>query len=211
MSFKDARLGRGLASVETSAHRCASARTFVRVTLGGDLSAFPGPRLRSVVPPLSPARRRRDELRAAGPVRTWCGYLRYLALGSDEPATAQLRCARGARTSYVDPVVHGDEGVASCWCRARRRRAAPPGTRRPARSGTVLRSRTRLAPAVMLGILRDLPRDARGSAFVEIADPGDAQEYGRPRRRSRCDWVVRPRSVTLRRHRRWTAVRAIAP
>lgn len=86
----------------------------------------------------------------------------------------------------IDFVVHGDEGVAAPWARD-----AQPGDRlaiidqgtgyepdAAVESHLLVGDETAL-PAI-LGILRDLPRHHRGTAFIELPDAADEQPHHAP-------------------------------
>jgi NADPH-dependent ferric siderophore reductase len=112
-------------------------------------------------------------LRAAGPppvVRT------YTARWVD----------RAARRLAIDFVTHGDTGVAAVWAAK-----AAPGDRLvlsgpgggyapdPAAAWHLFAGDLSAVPAIAAA-LEALPADARGVAYLEVADPGDALELKRP-------------------------------
>ncbi len=93
---------------------------------------------------------------------------------------------KAERELDIDFVVHGDEGVAAPWARS-----AQPGERLAIiDQGTgyepdaavehhLLVGDETALPAI-LGILRDLPRHHRGTAFIELPDVADAQPHQAP-------------------------------
>jgi NADPH-dependent ferric siderophore reductase len=199
VSFKDARAGTALATPEVVRTERISPN-LVRVTLAGESVAdFPlhgfDQWFRLFLPQESGATsfdlpERVDTL----------GYLRYLRMGATRPhmrnyTVRELRPRTGELD--VDFVVHGDEGVATRWVTRTRPgdRVAlidqgrgydiPDGTE----AHLLVGDETAL-PAIA-GILRDLPRDARGDAWIEVADTGDAQETGAPEGVA-VHWVARP-------------------
>ena len=96
----------------------------------------------------------------------------------------------------IDFVVHGDEGVATRW--ATRTKAGDTVAlldqgrgfdHDPDAQHQLLVTDETGLPAVA-GILRDLPRDARGTAYIEIPDADDAQETGAPEG-FEVHWIVR--------------------
>jgi len=122
---------------------------------------------------------------------------------------------KGDRELDIDFVVHGDEGVAAPWARS-----AQPGERLaiidqgtgfeldPAiRSHLLVGDETAL-PAI-LGILRDLPRDHRGTAYIELPDAADEQPHHAPAGFD-VRWLVRepgdtPGALALREvQQQWT-------
>jgi NADPH-dependent ferric siderophore reductase len=200
MGFKDARRYTALAVPEVTRTERISPN-FIRVTFAGDgLDAFPlhgfDHWFRLFLPHEDGAAsfdlpNRMDTL----------GYLRYLRMpGATRPhmrnyTVRELRPRVGEMD--VDFVVHGDDGVATRWVQrvepgARvalldqgRGHDIPDGTE----AHLLVGDETAL-PAVA-GILRDLPRDARGAAWVELANPADAQETGAPDGVA-VHWVTRP-------------------
>jgi NADPH-dependent ferric siderophore reductase len=200
MSFQDARTHTALA-VPTVVRAERISPSFTRVTLAGEgLDAFPlhgyDHWFRLFLPQESgdvsfdlPARMDRR------------GYLRYLRMpGATRPhmrnyTVRELRPRAGELD--VDFVVHGDEGVATRWVQR-----AEPGARValldqgrgydiPDDTEAHLLVGDETALPAIAGILRDLPRDARGDAWIEIAEAEDAQELAAPAD-VRVHWVVRP-------------------
>jgi NADPH-dependent ferric siderophore reductase len=127
------------------------------------------------------------------------GYLKYLTLPRATRPVIRSYTVRefraDARELDIDFVVHGDEGVAGPWAGT-----LPVGASvglidqgcgyvsRTADHHLLVGDESAL-PAV-LGILRDLPRDARGDAIVEIADLDDRQPVDAPAG-IELHWVVR--------------------
>ena len=91
-----------------------------------------------------------------------------------------------ARELTIDFVVHGDEGLAGPWA-ARARPGEPltfsgPGgafTPNPDADWYLLAGDESALPAIAT-VLRALPEDAEGQAFVEVAGPEDRQDLGKP-------------------------------
>ncbi|WP_028245177.1 siderophore-interacting protein [Pseudoclavibacter soli] len=124
------------------------------------------------------------------------GYLRYLRLPKQTRPVIRNYTVRSFRPATdaaalpeldIDFVVHGDQGIAGPWAAA-----AKPGDavalidqghgwpdQRPADWVLLVADESGL-PAVA-GILRDLPRDAVGHAFIEVLDERDRQPTGAPR------------------------------
>ncbi len=118
-------------------------------------------------------------------------HLDFLRLPSTQRPQLRSYTVRELRTDPleldIDLVLHGDDGVAGRWARRTR-----PGDRvalldqgcgyelafDPGVHQLLVTDETGL-PAVA-GILRDLPRDAHGDAFIELADPGDRRELAGP-------------------------------
>lgn len=99
----------------------------------------------------------------------------------------------------VDFVLHGDAGVAGPWAAS-----AKPGDGaalldqgcgwpEPSAENLLLAADETGLPAIV-GVLRDLPRTARGCALVEIPDPADAQAVDLPSGMELL-WLVRPADV----------------
>lgn len=94
----------------------------------------------------------------------------------------------------IDFVIHGDTGVAGPWSLA-----AQPGDPAvildqgcgwPGADGYLLITADETGIPATLGILRDLPRNARGVAMVELADLADAQDVEVPEGMD-LHWLVR--------------------
>lgn len=115
-------------------------------------------------------------------------YLKYLRHGDRPPLRNYT--VREHRPDLgeidVDFVVHGDLGIAGPWAAK-----AEPGERlvimdqgkgfdfQPDASFHLLVGDESALPAI-LGILRDLPRDVRGLALIEIPDMADVQDVSGP-------------------------------
>jgi Siderophore-interacting protein len=127
------------------------------------------------------------------------GYLRYLTLPKGSRPVIRNYTIRHYRTDPlemdVDFVVHGTEGIAGPWAR----NVAPGATVAfidqgcgwkpvPAQHHVMVADESGM-PAV-LGILRDMPRDAVGHAVIELIDVEDAQEVAAPPGVA-LTWVVR--------------------
>lgn len=147
------------------------------------------------------------------------GYLRYLRTRSGVRPPVRSYTVRELRAQQgeldVDFVSHGEKGIAGPWA-AR----AEPGERvmlidqgcgfdpRPDTGEVLLVGEESALPAV-LGILRDLPATAQGTALIEIPDAADAQEHRAPDG-VEVRWLVRegadrPGSAAL------SALRALTP
>lgn len=144
------------------------------------------------------------------------GYLKYLQLPKDTRPVIRnytfrqfrdgtvrnnLRCsatagqASGTPELDIDFVVHGEEGIAGPWAQA-----VQPGTPAafidqgcgfapvPADWTLVVADESALPAAV--GILRDLPREARGHALIEVLDARDVQDVAVPPGMA-VRWLVR--------------------
>lgn len=216
MSFKDGRNGTTLCLVEVKRTKRISP-SFVRVTVGGEQLApltrhgydhwfrlfLPhGDKTNYDLP-------RRMDMR---------GYLQYLRMPEATRPPMRNYTVREFRPEAleldIDFVVHGDEGLATRWAT----RTKPGDTVAlldqgaafefdPAAEHFLLVSDETGLPAVA-GILRDLPRDARGSAFIEIPHADDAQETGAPSgvsvERLVRDHGVRPGILALEAVKSWT-------
>lgn len=128
------------------------------------------------------------------------GYLHYLTLPRATRPVIRNYTVRAARTERgeldIDFVVHGDEGVAGPWARS-----LPIGSPvalidqgcgfalREGSRRVVLAGDESALPAV-LGVLRDLPSDARGDAIIEVPDGADRQPVVAPPGVD-VRWVVR--------------------
>ncbi|MDR0417432.1 MAG: siderophore-interacting protein [Propionibacteriaceae bacterium] len=190
MAFKDAGRQRGL-------YRAAVVRSerisphLVRVTVGGDdlkrlprrgydhwfrlfLPREPGPADFSSLP---------EQFGMAG-------YAKFKASGAAKRFAVRNYTVRRHRPEQgevdIDFVAHGDRGVAGPWAQR-----AQPGDQlalidqgcgfaeRPGTGHYVLAG-DESALAAILGILRDLPRQAQGVAWIEIPDQADAQPSEEP-------------------------------
>ncbi|GAB3698952.1 siderophore-interacting protein [Mariniluteicoccus flavus] len=134
------------------------------------------------------------------PARVTTGsYLRLQAIPAHRRPTIRSYTLRAWRPEAneldLDFVVHGTEGVAGPWALATRPGDAVAlidqgcGWAFPTAGWSLLAADETGLPAVA-GILRDLPRDARGVALVEVTDEADAQEV-EPPEGFRVVWLVR--------------------
>jgi len=127
------------------------------------------------------------------------GYLRYLTLPKATRPVIRNYTVREFRPELgeldIDFVVHGDDGVAGPWANG-----LPVGSHvalidqgcgfQPVESDWTLLVGDESALPAVLGILRDLPRDARGHAIVEIPDADDFQHVDAPAGFD-VHWVIR--------------------
>ena len=218
MAFSDARKERGLYHAEVTATERISPH-LVRLTFGSpDLAGLPRHGFDHWVRLFFPHRERGDADYSHLPETFGVtGYLKYLRQRSGSRPAVRSYTIRQQRDHEIDVdfIAHGDTGLAGPWAVR-----AKPGERvalidqgrgfdlLPDAGHHVLVGDESAMPAV-LGVLRDLPADARGLAIIEVPDLADAQEAPAP---SGIDvrWVVRddadarPGSVALeqlRRHR----------
>ena len=112
------------------------------------------------------------------------GYLRYSVLPRATRPVIRNYTVRAFRTDPfeldIDFVVHGSEGIAAPWAES-----VEPGAEvafidqgcgwRPAPADWVLLVADESGLPAVAGILRDLPRDATGHAFIELFDSRDRQ------------------------------------
>ncbi|MFF2389619.1 siderophore-interacting protein [Agromyces sp. NPDC058104] len=127
------------------------------------------------------------------------GYLRYLTLPKATRPVIRNYTVREFRPDSleldIDFVVHGDDGVAGPWASGLPVGAAVAlidqgcGYRPVEAEHTLLVGDESAMPAV-LGILRDLPRDARGQAIIELPDLADRQHVDAPDGVD-VHWIVR--------------------
>ncbi len=117
------------------------------------------------------------------------GYLRYQLLPKGTRPVIRNYTARAYRDDpmelEVDFVVHGTDGVAAPWAAS-----AQPGTEiafidqgcgwKPVPSDWVLLAADESGLPAVAGILRDLPRDTVGHAFIKLFDARDRQELQSP-------------------------------
>jgi len=210
VSFKDAKKGETLAVVNV-VRTARISPNFVRVTVGGDQLAAMEKKgydhwFRLFLP------QEEGETSFNLPNRAdRIGYLRYLRMPAATRPHLRNYTVRDFRPDVleldIDFAVHGDDGVATRWAT----RTQPGDTVAILDQGCgfdldpdidfhlLVADETGL-PAVA-GILRDLPRDAVGAAFIEIVHADDAQDTGAPEGFS-VRWLVRdpaarPGSVAL--------------
>lgn len=127
------------------------------------------------------------------------GYLKYLTLPRATRPVIRNYTVRAFRPEVreldIDFVAHGGEGVAGPWAEGLPVGASVAmidqgcGYQHAAADHTLLVGDESALPAVV-GILRDLPRDTRGDAIIEIADLDDRQTVDAPDG-VEVHWVVR--------------------
>ncbi|MDR2253368.1 MAG: siderophore-interacting protein [Bifidobacteriaceae bacterium] len=117
------------------------------------------------------------------------GYLRYLALPKATRPEIRNYTARAWRASParldIDFLQHGDHGVAGPWAATVEPGAEVAlidqgcGWKDPGADWRLLAGDETAMPAIA-GILRDMPRDAVGHAFIELFDARDRQPLDAP-------------------------------
>ncbi|WP_241843232.1 siderophore-interacting protein [Agromyces albus] len=127
------------------------------------------------------------------------GYLKYLILPKATRPVIRNYTVRRFRPEDgeldIDFVVHGDDGVAGPWAGSLPLGASVAlidqgcGYRGIAADWSLLVGDESALPAVA-GILRDMPRDSRGHALIELPEFGDQQEVDAPEGMS-VHWIVR--------------------
>lgn len=132
------------------------------------------------------------------------GYLKYLTLPKATRPVIRNYTVRHFRAETreldIDFVVHGDRGVAGPWALSHPVGARVGlidqgcGFRQTGADGVLLVGDESALPAVA-GILRDLPRDAVGTAIIEVPDIADSQDVSAPSGVS-VQWIVRDRGET---------------
>lgn len=189
MSFSDARKHNTLAVVDVVRTERISPN-FMRITVGGEqLDPLPEHGFDQWFRLFLPQEEGETSFNLPNRVDL-IGYLKYLRMpGETRPHMRNYTVRefrRDQRELDIDFVVHGDEGIASRWAT----RAQPGDTvalldqgrgydyPEDTESHLLVADETGL-PAVV-AILRDLPRDARGVAYIEIPDASDAQETEAP-------------------------------
>ena len=171
----------------------------IRITIGGDaLAAFTGRGFDQWFRLFLPLE---GETNFALPKKIdLLGYVQYLAMPKATRPPLRNYTVREFRPEQreldIDFVAHGDAGIASGWA-AR----AKVGDRvalldqgvmfepKPGVDWHLLATDESGLPAAA-GILRDMPRDAVGHAFIEIGSADDAQETGAPEG-MQVHWLVR--------------------
>lgn len=129
------------------------------------------------------------------------GYLKYLRIPSATRPHLRNYTVREFRPEQreldIDVVVHGDEGIATRWAT----RTAPgdrialldQGTGFKIAAGAThhLLVSDETGMFALINILRDLPREATGHAYIEIPDAADAQPTAEPHGMT-VHWLPRP-------------------
>lgn len=123
------------------------------------------------------------------PTFNMAGYLKYLALPRGSRPAMRNYTVREFRAESgemdIDFVVHGESGVAGPWARSLPVGAPVAlidqgcGYRHANADVTLLVGDESALPAIA-GILRDMPRDSRGAAVIEIPDESDRQDVNAP-------------------------------
>jgi NADPH-dependent ferric siderophore reductase len=120
-------------------------------------------------------------------MRRYLAYLRMPGARRPHLRTYTVRAHRPELAQIdIDFVVHGDEGIATRWATRTR-----PGDRvalldqgrgygYPDDTESHLLAGDETALPAVAGILRDLPRDARGAAYLELGDADDRQDIDAP-------------------------------
>lgn len=220
MAFKDARKGRGLYLAEVSGRVQVSPHV-VRVTVAGDdLKRLPrhgfDQWFRLFLPPGDGAADFSHVPQQLG----LGSYLKFLTSPSGTRPVFRSYTVRGFRPEVgeldIDFVVHGDQGIAGPWASR-----AEPGDRvaildqgrgfdlLPDADFHLLVGDESAMPAIA-GILRDLPRNARGLAIIEIPEPDDAQPTDGPDG-IEVRWLPRADSHATPGAKALEALRAFAP
>ncbi|QAY70221.1 siderophore-interacting protein [Xylanimonas protaetiae] len=190
MGFKDARKERGLYQAEVLRAERVTPH-MMRVTVGGDdVARLPQHGFDQWFRLFLPTAGAGTDFEALPEQFGMVGYLKYLAARSGTRPEVRSYTVREHRPAAgeldIDFVVHGEQGVAGPW--ARRARAGErvalidQGRGFEPMAGApryVLVGDESALPAI-LGILRDLPRDARGVAIVEIPGDDDVQQADGP-------------------------------
>ncbi len=190
MSFKDARKERGLWFAEV-VRRTQVSPHMVRVTLTGEnLDRLPQHGYDQWFRLFLPQEGREADFSRVPERFSTAGYLKFLRTPADVRPVVRNYTVRAFRPEDreldVDFVLHGDTGVAGRWSRQ-----AEPGQRVAIvdqgrgfdplpDAGTHLLVGDETALPAVLGILRDLPREARGLAVVEVPEMADAQPTEAP-------------------------------
>ena len=190
MAFKDARKERGLYLADVIRSEQISPH-FVRVTVGGEaLTRLPQHGFDQWFRLFLPKPHQRVDYSHVPDGFGMVDYLKYLTSPSESRPVFRSYTVREHRPDVgeldIDFVVHGDLGVAGPWAQQ-----AQPGhqvaivdqgrgfdPQDDAESYLLVGDESAL-PAIV-GILRDLPREARGLAIIEIPDMSDAQPTQAP-------------------------------
>lgn len=117
------------------------------------------------------------------------GYLRYMTLPKGTRPVIRNYTVREFRRNPdeldIDFVVNGDDGIAGPWAASVQPGVSVPfidqgcGWRPVPADWNLLVTDESGLPAVA-GILRDMPREAKGIALIELFDEADRQETGAP-------------------------------
>ncbi|ACZ29276.1 FAD-binding 9 siderophore-interacting domain protein [Xylanimonas cellulosilytica DSM 15894] len=190
MAYKDARKATGLYAAEVQRTKQVTPH-MVRVTLvGEDLGALPQRGFDHWFRLFLPSAGEQTDF-ARLPDRFGIGgYLKYLRTPAGTRPVCRSYTVREHRPELreldIDFVAHGDTGVAGPWAQK-----AQPGERvvlldqgvgfepAPGTDFHLFAGDESALPAIG-GILRDLPRDARGLAVIEVPDAADAQDVEAP-------------------------------
>jgi NADPH-dependent ferric siderophore reductase len=127
------------------------------------------------------------------------GYLKYLTLPRATRPVIRNYTVRAFRPDSreldIDFVVHGTDGVAGPWAGRLPIGASVAlidqgcGYRSLDADWSLLVGDESALPAVV-GVLRDMPRESRGHALIELADPADRQDVDAPEGMV-VHWIVR--------------------
>ncbi len=190
MSFKDARKERGLCLAEV-VRRTRVSPHMMRVTFTGEnLDRWPQHGFDQWFRLFLPQDGGEADFSRVPERFSTAGYMKFLRTPADVRPVIRNYTVRAFRPEVaeldVDFVLHGDTGVAGRWSQQ-----AEPGQRvaivdqgrgfdpRPDTSVHLLAGDETALPAI-LGILRDLPREARGLAIIEVPELADAQPVEAP-------------------------------
>lgn len=190
MAFKDARKGRGLYLAEVTARVQVSPHV-VRVTVAGDdLTRLPRHGFDQWFRLFLPRGDGGADFSRVPEQLGMGSYLKFLTSPSGTRPVFRSYTVREFRPESgeldIDFIVHGDRGIAGPWASG-----AEPGDRVAILdqgrgfdpvpdAGFYLLAGDESAMPAIAGILRDLPRDARGLALIEVPEPDDAQPVDGP-------------------------------
>ncbi|MFE3754817.1 siderophore-interacting protein [Nocardia tengchongensis] len=179
---------------------------FVRVTLGGPgLAGFTAMGFDQWFRLFMPGRD--GELRLPTSATNLGWYAQYLMMGKEHRPLARNYTVRDYRAAGfgeygstaeidIDFAIHGDDTPAAAWANT-----VTPGCKAglldegityqaPDHSDWSLLVGDESALPGIAGVLRSLPRDAKGAAYIEIPATEDAQELGEPAG-VQVNWLVR--------------------
>ncbi|MEU6587054.1 siderophore-interacting protein [Nocardia sp. NPDC046763] len=179
---------------------------FVRVTLGGPgLAGFTAMGYDQWFRLFMPGRDGNLRLPTSASNLGW--FAQYLMMGKEHRPLARNYTVRNYRAAGfgefgstaeidIDFVSHGDDSPASVWANS-----ATPGCQvglldegityqAPDHSDWTLLVGDESALPGIAGVLRSLPRDARGAAYLELPSAEDRQELGEPEG-VQVNWLVR--------------------